>query len=145
MRRSTSGTSSAATPLSPTANEVSRRVELYPVPGANPWPRPDSSRASWKYACGPESRRSDATSSAKFSKSASGSLIWFTMRYATDTVVCRSGSATTASAGTSTVARTGAVSRTSSATSRPLTSIGSNVESAFSCAAFSVGSSGKSP
>ena len=145
MRRSTSGTSSAATPLSPTANEVSRRVLEYPVPGAKPEPRPDSSRDSWKYACGPLSSRSDATTSAKFSRSAFCSLIWFTCRYARLTVVCLFASATTASVGTGTDTEIGAVNRVSSATSKPETSIFSNRESARVCDFSSVASSGKSP
>ena len=77
---STSGTSASATPFRPTANDVSLLDDEYPVPGANPEPSPDSSRVSWKYACGPLSKRSDATVSAKFSSSASFSLIWLTMR-----------------------------------------------------------------
>mmetsp|Transcript_3315 Transcript_3315/g.5273 ORF Transcript_3315/g.5273 Transcript_3315/m.5273 type:complete len:235 (+) Transcript_3315:2342-3046(+) len=45
-RFSTSSTSASATPLRPTANEVSRRDELYPVPGAKPLPRPLSNKLS---------------------------------------------------------------------------------------------------
>mmetsp|Transcript_3565 Transcript_3565/g.16290 ORF Transcript_3565/g.16290 Transcript_3565/m.16290 type:complete len:227 (-) Transcript_3565:1028-1708(-) len=142
---STSGTSASATPLRPTAKDVSRRDEEYPVPGAKPEPSPDSSSVSWKYACGPLRSKSDATVRAKFSSSASFSLIWLTMRYATETTLCLFWSGTTGSAGTETSTFTGAVSLRSSATSSALTSMRSNLASASSWDLARVCSSGRSP